>query len=148
MSPRVLSVLSWIFLILYVVLTCYSFQDTPRGSLFWYVEGFNTLFLMGHFLCSAYSSDRGWPQSPGWRKALVILTSFVLVTTLLAMTIRVVDERQRYAKQIAVEQLEQDREKLKLEIKQFDYRKPALSDIQRLEAQLKDIELRSKELKK
>jgi hypothetical protein len=78
----------------------------------------------------------------------VILTSFVLVTTLLAMTIRVVDERQRYAKQIAVEQLEQDREKLKLEIKQFDYRKPALSDIQRLEAQLKDIELRSKELKK
>jgi hypothetical protein len=148
MSPRTLSALSWICLILYMSLTVSTSQNTPRGTFLWYMEGFSWLFIAGHFLCSAYETGRTRPQSPRMKKALLIFVGFAVVMTLSDTTTKIVGERQRQAQKIAWDEVKRDQEKLSREIKQFDSRRPTRDELNRIQAQLKDIELRAKELTK
>ncbi|RYZ76458.1 MAG: hypothetical protein EOP04_32045 [Proteobacteria bacterium] len=152
MSPRVLSALSYICVILFVALTYSASQDTPRGSLLWYLEGFTTLFIMGYFLSSAYATERSKPPSPRRKKVLLVLTGVVLVMTLSDATVRIIGEQQRQFKNITPDESERELAKIKLEMKRIQLemkgkspQKTTLADIQRLDAQLKNLQMRIRE---
>jgi hypothetical protein len=146
MSPRVLSKLSSLCLLLAMVLTCSFSQDAPRGSLLACMQEFITFFFMCHLLCSAYSSEFSWPRSPRWRRVLLIFTGFGLFSALASTASEVVKKRHGQDKQIAQAELNRDIAKLGLEIKRAASGRPTRDEIQRLEAQLKDIRARKEQL--
>jgi hypothetical protein len=153
MSRPVLSNLSLICLLIAAVLSLSRSLDTPHGSLLWYLQDFSSLFIMGCLLFSTYSLERFRLHSSRSKKFLVGLSVIVLVGTLASTAGKFIEERERQSKEAAKDRLfgdlaklDVEMKKLNVEMKQLAGRNPTRKELNKFQAQMKDMQSRAKQL--